>query len=75
MDFIHSVLCNDYCSGSPIDIVNCREGEGEEGKRDNSSIFFFTSLEFLVLVPNFRAGRHLPYLWKNGERKRYHPRG
>lgn len=41
-----------------------------------SFFFFFISLEFLVLVPNFRAGRHLPYLWKkkSGEGKRYHPR-
>lgn len=41
MDFIHSVLCHDCYSGSPIDIVNFREGEGEEGRRDNSRIFFF----------------------------------
>lgn len=40
MDFIRSVLCNDCYSGSPIDIVNYREGEGEEGRRDNSRIFF-----------------------------------
>lgn len=51
-----------------------QRGRGRRGRRDNSRVFF-SSLEFLVLVPNFRAGRHLPYLRKNGERKRYHPRG
>lgn len=35
------------------------------GRKDNTgAFFFFICLEFLVLVPNFRAGRHLPYLWK-----------
>lgn len=54
------------------------ERSGRKERLQWSLFFFFISLEFLVLVPNFRAGRHLPYLWKkkkSGEGKRYHPRG
>lgn len=34
------------------------------------SFFSFISLEFQALVPNFRAGRHLPCLWGKKRRKK-----
>ena len=64
--YVFAVLCNGSTEGARcISVWNWRGHvrEGIQGRGDNRT--FFSSLEFQVLVPNFREGRQFPYLWKN----------